>query len=95
MEKSKSFEKKQSAKPSENKIATKKKNAYYIDGTSSMIILDLKEYDPKNITSIGYKLVVIKNSPNFGRTIQFEKILKERKIFLKRSKKFPKITELD
>ena len=57
------------SKPPKKNYNTNKTDAYYIDDTWSLDILDLKEYGPKNNRGYRYVLVIIDSFSKFGWTI--------------------------
>ena len=53
------------SKPRKKYYATNKTNVYHIDDISSLDILDLKDYGPKNNRGYRYVLVIIDNFSKF------------------------------
>ena len=58
-----------SSKPPKEKYASNKTNVYYSDDVSSLDILDLKVYGPKNNRGYRYVLVILDNFSKFGWTV--------------------------
>ena len=57
------------SKPPKKYYPTNKTDVYHIDNTWFLVILDLKEYGPKNNRGYRYVLVVIDNFCKFGWTV--------------------------
>ena len=57
------------SKPPKKYYATNKTDVYYIDDIWSLVILDLKDYGPKNNRGYRYVLVTIDNFSKFGWTV--------------------------
>ena len=57
------------SKPSKKYYNTNKTDAYYIDDTWSLDILDIKDYGPGNNRNYRYVLVIIDNFSKFGWTV--------------------------
>ena len=57
------------SKPPKKNYATNKKDVYYFDDTSSLDILDLKDFGPENNRGYRYVLVIIDNFSKLGWTV--------------------------
>ena len=88
------------SKPPKKYYPTNKTDFHHIDDTWSLDILDLKDYNPKNIRGYRYVFVIIDNFSKFGWTVPIQNknaqtIKDSFENILINSKRKPKLIESD